>query len=53
LKKLATITSAPEFDLHVDLHSGRSEFTVYAADLTEKYVALNKGDVNDPTTLGG
>jgi glutamate N-acetyltransferase / amino-acid N-acetyltransferase len=53
LKKLATITSAPEFDLYVDLHSGRSEFTVYAADLTEKYVALNKGDVNDPTTLGG
>ena len=53
LKKLATITSAQEFDLHVDLHSGRSEFTMYAADLTEDYVSLNKGDVNDPTTLGG
>ena len=53
LKALAAITSAPEFDLHVDLHLGRAEFTMYAADLTEDYVALNKGDVNDPTTLGG
>ena len=24
----------------------------YAADLTEDYVTLNKGDVNDPKTLG-
>jgi glutamate N-acetyltransferase / amino-acid N-acetyltransferase len=53
LKKLAKITSAPEFDLHVDLHLGRGEFTMYASDLTENYVALNKGDVNDPSTLGG
>jgi glutamate N-acetyltransferase / amino-acid N-acetyltransferase len=53
LKRLAKITSAPEFDLHVDLHSGRSEFSMYAADLTEDYVALNKGDVRDPTTVGG
>jgi glutamate N-acetyltransferase/amino-acid N-acetyltransferase len=53
LKKLAQITSAPEFDLHVDLHLGSGEFTLYASDLTEDYVALNKGDVNDPSTLGG
>ncbi len=53
LKDLAKISSAPEFDLHVDLHLGRGAFTLYAADLTEDYVALNKGDVNDPTTLGG
>ena len=53
LKTLAKITSAPEFDLHVDLHLGRGEFTICAADLTEDYVALNKGDVNDQTTLGG
>ncbi len=26
---------------------------MYAADLTEKYVDCNKGDVTDPTTLGG
>jgi glutamate N-acetyltransferase/amino-acid N-acetyltransferase len=51
--KLAQITSAPEFDVHVDLHLGRSEFVLYASDLTENYVAFNKGDVNDPTTLGG
>jgi glutamate N-acetyltransferase/amino-acid N-acetyltransferase len=53
LKTLAKITSAPEFDLHVDLHRGRGQFTMYASDLTENYVAFNKGDVNDPTTLGG
>jgi N-acetylglutamate synthase/N-acetylornithine aminotransferase len=53
LKRLAKITSAPEFDLHVDLHLGSGEFTLYASDLTEDYVALNKGDVNDPATLGG
>jgi glutamate N-acetyltransferase/amino-acid N-acetyltransferase len=53
LKTLANITSAPEFDLHVDLHRGRGRFTMYASDLTENYVAFNKGDVNDPGTLGG
>jgi glutamate N-acetyltransferase/amino-acid N-acetyltransferase len=53
LKDLAKITSAREFDLHVDLHLGRGVFTLYAADLTENYVAFNKGDVSDPTTLGG
>jgi glutamate N-acetyltransferase/amino-acid N-acetyltransferase len=53
LKRLAKITSAPEFDLHVDLHRGRGEFLLYAADLTENYVAFNKGDITDPTTLGG
>jgi glutamate N-acetyltransferase/amino-acid N-acetyltransferase len=53
LKALAKITSQPEFDLHVDLHRGRGEFVLYAADLTEDYVAFNKGNVNDPATLGG
>ena len=53
LKRLAKITSASEFDLHIDLHRGRGEFVLYAADLTEDYVALNKGDITDPTTLGG
>lgn len=53
LKALAKITSQPEFDLHVDLHRGRGEFVIYAADLTEDYVAFNKGNINDPATLGG
>jgi len=30
-----------------------SSAIMYAADLTEKYVDYNKGDVTDPTTLGG
>ena len=53
LKALAKITSQPEFDLHVDLHRGRGESVIYAADLTEDYVAFNKGNINDPATLGG
>lgn len=44
LKMLARITAEPEFDLHVDLHRGRGEFVLYAADLTENYVLFNKGD---------
>jgi glutamate N-acetyltransferase/amino-acid N-acetyltransferase len=53
LNTLAKITSAPEFDLHVDLHAGAQDFVMYASDLTEDYVALNKGDVSDPNTLSG
>jgi glutamate N-acetyltransferase/amino-acid N-acetyltransferase len=53
VRKLAQVTTAPEFDVHVDLHSGHGEFVLYASDLTENYVAFNKGDVNDPATLGG
>ena len=53
LNTLAKITSASEFDLHVDLHAGAQDFVMYASDLTEDYVALNKGDVNDPRSLGG
>jgi glutamate N-acetyltransferase/amino-acid N-acetyltransferase len=53
LKALGKITSQSEFDLHVDLHRGRGEFMIYAADLTEDYVTLNKGDITDPATLGG
>jgi glutamate N-acetyltransferase / amino-acid N-acetyltransferase len=53
LKTLARVTSAPEFELHVNLHLGRAAFTIWASDLTEDYVAFNKGDVNDPATLGG
>jgi glutamate N-acetyltransferase/amino-acid N-acetyltransferase len=53
LRKLAPITSAPEFDVHVDLNAGHGEFVLYASDLTEDYVAFNKGDVSDPKSLGG
>lgn len=53
LKTLARVTSAPEFELHVNLHLGRAALTMWASDLTEDYVAFNKGDVSDPATLGG
>jgi glutamate N-acetyltransferase/amino-acid N-acetyltransferase len=53
LRKLAKITSGKEFDVYVDLNLGRGHFIMYASDLTEDYVAFNKGDVSDPTSLGG
>jgi glutamate N-acetyltransferase / amino-acid N-acetyltransferase len=52
-KALCKITTASAFDLHIHLNLGQSEALMYAADLTEAYVDFNKGDVNDPSTLGG
>jgi glutamate N-acetyltransferase / amino-acid N-acetyltransferase len=52
-KLLCGITAAPAFDLHINLNLGRAAALMYAADLTEDYVDFNKGDINDPTTLGG
>jgi hypothetical protein len=42
-----------EFDLHINLNLGPAKALMYAADLTEDYVAFNKGDVSDPSSLGG
>ena len=53
LQNLAEITSAKEFDVHVDLNLGRGQFVMFASDLTEDYVALNKGDITEPGTLSG
>ncbi|MEY2440128.1 MAG: glutamate N-acetyltransferase / amino-acid N-acetyltransferase [Verrucomicrobiota bacterium] len=53
LQELAKITSAREFDIHVDLGLGKGGFTMYASDLTEEYVAFNKGDLTNPAALGG
>jgi glutamate N-acetyltransferase/amino-acid N-acetyltransferase len=52
-KALCRITAADAFDLHINLNCGPGTALMYAADLTEDYVDFNKGDVNDPTTLGG
>jgi glutamate N-acetyltransferase / amino-acid N-acetyltransferase len=52
-KALCRITGADAFDLHINLNCGRGAALMYAADLTEAYVDFNKGDINDPTTLGG
>jgi glutamate N-acetyltransferase/amino-acid N-acetyltransferase len=52
-KELCAATAAKEFDLHIRLNLGESAALMYASDLTEEYVEFNKGDVSDPTTLGG
>jgi glutamate N-acetyltransferase/amino-acid N-acetyltransferase len=52
-KELCLAAAPREFDLHIRLNLGKSSALMYAADLTEEYVDYNKGDVTDPTTLGG
>jgi glutamate N-acetyltransferase / amino-acid N-acetyltransferase len=52
-KALCTAVAPKEFDLHINLNLGQAGAIIYAADLTEEYVDFNKGDVTDPTSLGG
>jgi glutamate N-acetyltransferase/amino-acid N-acetyltransferase len=52
-KELCAAVAPKEFELHINLNLGRANAVMYACDLTEAYVDYNKGDVGDPTTLGG
>jgi glutamate N-acetyltransferase/amino-acid N-acetyltransferase len=52
-KELCLAAAPKEFELHIHLNLGKAGAVMYAADLTEHYVDFNKGDVTDPTTLGG
>jgi glutamate N-acetyltransferase/amino-acid N-acetyltransferase len=52
-QQLCLAVAPKEFELHLNLNLGKSAAVMYAADLTEAYVDYNKGDVTDPTTLGG
>jgi len=52
-RTLCAAVAPKEFDLHIHLNLGKSNALLYAADLTEAYVEFNKGDVSDPTSLGG
>jgi len=50
---LCATVARREFDLHIRLNLGRASALLYAADLTGEYVDFNKGDVNDPASMGG
>jgi glutamate N-acetyltransferase / amino-acid N-acetyltransferase len=52
-KTLVKLVAEKEFDLHIFLNLGSGHSVVYTCDLTEDYVDFNKGDVSDPTSLGG
>ena len=52
-KELCTAAAPKEFELHINLNLGKASAVMYAADLTEAYVDYNKGDVTNPTMLGG
>jgi glutamate N-acetyltransferase/amino-acid N-acetyltransferase len=51
--ELCAAVAPQEFELHINLNLGNADVVMYACDLTEAYVDYNKGDVGDPTTLGG
>ena len=50
---LCKIVADKEFDLHIFLNLGKHNAILYSSDLTEEYVEFNKGDVTDPSSLGG
>jgi len=52
-KQLCAAVMPEEFDLHINLNLGKYGTVIYAADLTEAYVDFNKGDVGNPSSLGG
>ncbi|HEY1663960.1 MAG TPA: bifunctional glutamate N-acetyltransferase/amino-acid acetyltransferase ArgJ [Verrucomicrobiae bacterium] len=52
-KELCAAVAPDEFDLHINLNLGKAGAVMYACDLTEEYVDFNKGNVGDPTSLGG
>lgn len=52
-KQLCAAVAPKEFELHINLHLGKADAVMYAADLTEEYVDLNKGDVTNASSLGG
>lgn len=52
-KALCKIVAQKEFELHINLNLGKATAIMYASDLTEEYVDFNKGDVSDPSSLGG
>jgi glutamate N-acetyltransferase/amino-acid N-acetyltransferase len=52
-KALCAAVAPDEFDLHIHLNLGEASTVMYAADLTEAYVDFNKGDISNPSSLGG
>jgi glutamate N-acetyltransferase/amino-acid N-acetyltransferase len=50
---LCAAVAPREFELRINLNLGRASAVIYAADLTEAYVDFNKGNLADPTSLGG
>ena len=52
-KTLCEVVAQKEFDLHINLNLGKASAVIYSCDLTEEYVDFNKGDVTDPSSLGG
>jgi glutamate N-acetyltransferase / amino-acid N-acetyltransferase len=42
--KIKEVVSAPKFTVHINLHLGTGEHTIYTTDLTPEYVRFNMGE---------
>jgi glutamate N-acetyltransferase/amino-acid N-acetyltransferase len=51
--ELCKCVAEKEIEIFIDLSAGKYVTTLYTTDLTEEYVDFNKGDVTDPSSLGG
>src|ERR1041385_3254994 len=51
--ELCKCVAEKEIEIFIDLSVGKYVTTLYTTDLTEEYVDFNKGDVTDPSSLGG
>ena len=52
-EELCKVVSEKSFNIHINLNIGKGAALIYSSDLTEAYVDFNKGDVSDPSSLGG
>ena len=52
-RALCRLVAGREFDLHINLNLGKAGAVIHASDLTEEYVAFNKGEIGDPAAMGG
>ena len=44
LAKIKEVVSADRFTVHINLHLGAAEHTIYTTDLTPEYVRFNMGE---------
>ena len=51
--ELCRVVAEKEFEVFINLNLGDASATMYTTDFTEDYVDFNKGDVTDPSSLGG
>ncbi|MGC8744805.1 MAG: bifunctional glutamate N-acetyltransferase/amino-acid acetyltransferase ArgJ [Verrucomicrobiia bacterium] len=52
-EQLCKVVGEKSFNIHINLNIGKGNAVIYSSDLTEEYVDFNKGNISDPSSLGG